>query len=210
MLLEHNLEKFYNAIEEAVEKRYPKNHIPTLALSSGTDSGVIAAALHSLKKDFRIIIFEGLEDRDVLDQRIQFLGKEVTFIDKMDQWEIAELQDQMVHAGFKKGKETGIGIATPHFALAKTENCSKILYSGLGTDELYTNDKKLLASFLFYANQANCYYNVSLLLPLLDPKLFNIWGCFSPEIALEYKKPFRMYMQSKGFPYTLDKINFNI
>ena len=202
------LNKFFNTIEEAVEIRYPRDSIPTLSLSSGCDSGVIAAALHSLNKDFNIVIFKGTEDIEVLNKRIKFLNRKTTIIDRYSNTVIDALQNEMVNFGFKKGKESGIGIATPHFALGKVSN--KILYSGLGTDELYSNNKDLLASFLFYSNKAHCANGVSALLPLLDKNIFNIWGCFSPEYALEYKKPFRMYMESKGFPYTLDKINFNI
>ena len=202
------LNKFFNTIEEAVEIRYPKDSIPTLALSSGCDSGVIATALHSLKKRFNIVAFKGTEDLKVLNERIKFLNRKATIIDRYSKATIDALQNEMVKFGFKKEKESGIGIATPHFALGKVSN--KILYSGLGTDELYSNNKDLLASFLFYSNKAHCANGVSALLPLLDKNIFNIWGCFSPEYALEYKKPFRMYMESKGFPYALDKINFNI
>ena len=199
------LNKFFKAIETAVDKVYPKDYIPTLGLSSATDSGVIAAALYSLNRKFLVVSVKGIEEFDILKARIQFLEEQAIIIDTYD---IDSIHNQMIKAGFEKGKGTGIGIGTPHFLLA--QYCSKVLYSGICTDEYYNKHNDLFEKFLYFSNKAYSYFNIKVLTPLLDPIVVKEYSSLDPKNRIQYKDPFRMYMKEKNFPYTNSKINFEI
>ena len=197
---------FFNAIENAVEKRYPENSMPTLGLSSGTDSGTIAAALHHLDKNFNIVTLEGIEEKEILNKRLKLLDRPNFIISKFDKKLLLKTQKEMAKIGYREGVGTGIGIGTSHYVLAK--NSSPILYSGLGTDEFYTGNHKLFSTFLYFSHISYFYFNISTKFPLLDSKVIKEFYSLEPEMRLHYKQPFRKYMEYRDFPYTTKKINF--
>ena len=208
MRLEHKqtYTDFFNAIEQAVDKRYPTDTIPTLGMGSGTDSGTIAAALHSLNKEFKLVCLLGKEDKEVLLDRVRILDQEVTFINSMNKDRILQTQKEMKSIGFDLGKHTGIGTGTSHYILAK--NSTGILYSGLGTDEFYSGDHQLLCTFFYFSHISYFHFNIATKFPLLDSQVIKEFYCLDPKLRVHYKQPFHKYMEHKQFPYTTEKIYF--
>lgn len=208
MQLEHKqtYTDFFNAIEQAVEKRYPTDTIPTLGMGSGTDSGTIAAALHSLNKEFKLVCLLGKEDKEVVLDRVRILDQEATFINSMNPDQILQTQKEMESIGFTLDKGTGIGRGTPHYILAK--HCTKVLYSGLGTDEFYTGDHELMSSFFYFSHISYFHFNITTKFPLLDSQVIKEYYCLDPNLRVHYKQPFHQYMKDKQFPYTTKKIYF--
>tara|TARA_B100000131_G_scaffold89255_1_gene86043 strand:+ start:5889 stop:6527 length:639 start_codon:yes stop_codon:yes gene_type:complete len=201
------MKNFFDAITNAVEEWYVPG-LTTVSLSSGTDSGVIAAALHKLNKKFKIVSMTGNEDLDILKARHKFLKQKASVIGPYSQKDINNIQEEMTRAGYSLGKETGIGIATGHYFLAK--HCSPILLSGIGADEYYTNNIRRMVDFLTFSDQAYSFHKINMRSPLLNVNIVKELGCLDPEYKLKYKKAFGMYIKDVGLPYTPKKINFEV
>ena len=86
---------YFNALERSIIELYPQDQIPTLSLSSGTDSGVIAACLHAYNKPFNIVSFAGQEDQTVLQQRLELLDRRYTLIPTLNERDVSSVLDEM-------------------------------------------------------------------------------------------------------------------
>lgn len=208
MLLEHKLTytDFFNAIEWAVRETYPDT-IPVVGMGSGADSGTIAAALWSLGKQFKVCSLEGSENLDVLYKRLDILDKDAIIVPPLNDHQITNTFTDMEDAGFVQGEGTGIGAALSHFVLGSKVPGS-YLYSGLGTDEFYTEDLEKLVVFMWRSHQAYNHFNIKTIFPLLKPIVFTEYYCLHPDLRLYYKQPFLEYCKSKDFPIDDSKKNF--
>lgn len=198
---------FFNAIECAVSETYPDN-VPVIGMGSGADSGTIAAALWSLGKEFKVCSLEGNENLDVLYERLDILDKDTIIIPPLNDYQITQtVIDMAAHARFTQGEGTGIGTALSHYVLgAKIPNSH--LYSGLGTDEFYTEELERLVQYMWRSHQAYNHFNIKTIFPLLKPKVFTEYYCLHPDLRLYYKQPFLEYCKSKDFPIDDSKKNF--
>lgn len=181
-------ELFY-AIDDAIKVRLPKDDF-SLALSSGHDSGAIAAGLLRLEKEPKVLYAYGKENRNILDARLFHFDDTKEFNEPLDV--IKDLCDPEVNGS--------------HYALAKNVQ-TKVLLSGLGSDELYTSgDFELLETFMNDAQEAYKSYDLDVRFPLLDSIVYRAYRSLDHRLidAPNKKKPLEMYMRSIGFP-----VNYN-
>ena len=199
---------FFAAIEYAVKITYPSKEIPVLGMGSGADSGTIAAALHACGKKFTLCCAEGIENLDVLYDRIEYLDVPTKIITELTDADLASAFDDMKQAGFTNA-EFGKYRPISHFVLSKHIPDSH-LYSGLGTDEFYTNEMERLCRFMYQAHRAYAHFNIQTLFPLLKSEVFIEYYGLHPDLRKYYKQPFLEYMKSKNFPIDESKKNFSI
>ena len=199
---------FFDAIDQSVLNLYPKKAIPILSMGSGTDSGVIAASLWSQDLDFKLICFQANEDLSILNKRLQLLNKDTFTIEPQPKDNLEQIYNEMESIGYKKGEGTGIGAGLVHFMLSKYIT-SPFMFSGLGTDELYTGDITLLFRFLKRAHMSYDWFEVDVQYPLLTTEVYKEYLRLDPELRSDYKQPFREYMKSKNFPIDYKKRSFS-
>jgi len=199
---------FFKAIEYAVDICYPSEAIPVLGMGSGTDSGTIATALHASNKKFTLCCVEGNENLDVLHDRIKYLDVPTKIIPDQTDAEVNEAWDDMEKAGFTDA-EFGKYRPQSHFILSK-HIPNSYLYSGLGTDEFYTNNFIKLCEFMHYSHRAYNHFNIQTIFPLLRNEVFLEFYLLHPDMRANYKQPFEEYMRSKNFAVDETKKNFSI
>lgn len=199
---------FFDAIDQSVLNHYPKQAIPVLSMGSGTDSGVIAASLWSQDLDFKLICFQANEDLSILNKRIQILDKDTFTVEPQSKDNLEQIYNEMESIGYKKGEGTGIGAGLVHFMLSKYIT-SPFMFSGLGTDELYTGDITLLFRFLKRAHMSYDWFEVDVQYPLLTTEVYKEYLRLDPELRSDYKQPFREYMKFKNFPIDYKKRSFS-
>lgn len=199
---------FFRSIEYAVDISYPSKDIPVLGMGSGADSGTIAAALHACGKKFTLCCAEGNENLDVLHDRIKYLNVPTKIITELTDDEVATAFDDMKQAGFTN-VEFGKYRPISHFVLSSYIPNSH-LYSGLGTDEFYTNEMERLCRFMYQSHRAYHHFNIKTIFPLLKNEVFIEYYCLHPNLRKYYKQPFLEYMKSKNFPVDESKKSFSI
>lgn len=168
-------DEFFEAINEAVKLRCTPN--AWIAMSSGYDSGAIAASALSQGLSFKTLTVSAKEDMRVVDNRIA-LTKGIL----INRWHKSREAHEVAAHNIRR-----LG--------------GRVLLSGLGTDEyLETKDYHLATTFFertqhFYTNR-----NIQLRYPLLDPHVFFMYHALDPRLKGD-KKPLRKFLQSLNFPY---------
>lgn len=174
----NKLDKLFEAIDEAVKLRCTDN--PTCMMSSGQDSGTIVASALKQNFDFRTISIKGREDTDILKQRLEVVkAHDPVYITKWD-------DDLISHE------------------VAAIHSPTKVLLSGLGSDELYwSGDFQLLEMFLAESWPKYEKHGIEVRYPLLDPKVYTQYFLLQDGkyISKKRKIPLMRYMESQGFPY---------
>lgn len=198
---------YFNALERSIIELYPQDQIPTLSLSSGTDSGVIAACLHAHNKPFNIVSFAGQEDQTVLQQRLELLDRRYTLIPTLNERDVSSVLDEMSCIGYENVPGSGIYTGTGHYMLCK--HTDSYIYSGLGSDEIYTDNITLFLDFIYVAHISYNYYNKRMLYPLIQTRVMREFWNLDPKMRADYKQPLREYLKSKSFPWA-EKRHFYI
>ena len=174
---------FFDAIDEAVRFRCQD---ATLLLSSGHDSGTIAASIYHQDLPCQILSITGHENQETLHKRL------VLFEDKrvVTEWDAQKDSHQ---------------VAAEHID-------TPIMLSGLGADELYVSfDLPLYARFLKQSLPHYRNHNIQVRYPLNDWNVFREWRLLKENLRnpLHQKKAFTEYMHDRGFPiYKGQKISF--
>lgn len=180
-----DLDTFFDVVDDAVKIRCTEN--PVIALSSGHDSGTIAAsALHQGLK-FSTMSVLGIEDQPVIYERL----KKVKHHKLIKNWNADRISGHDVLSNNMK------------------QEGKRILISGLGADEyLRSKDYQL---FNYFKKKEMDYYvsnGISLRYPLLDPKVYFTYHSIEPSLR-HNKRPLMEYMKSRNFPYSnKEKISF--
>jgi asparagine synthetase B (glutamine-hydrolysing) len=132
----NSLDRVFESFEKSVLSRYDQNMV--IPVSSGIDSGMIAACLHSSHKKYLLASRPGLEDQNILNERLtilnyndQYIFDEVN-IDTVDK--INSLPCQPYISQKPQIAQVGWWIAE----YAKKNNC-RYMMSGTGADELYSD-----------------------------------------------------------------------
>lgn len=148
---------FYVALEKAILKRYPENSVPTISLSSGNDSGVIACCLKKYNKNALFISIPKNEDENVILKRKEILGDSHICLElneseklywksylyencELFNWDWGyhpKMRGQVVN-GFEMGSMLG-KCKIINTSKQKYPNI-KVLYSGIGADEVMANN----------------------------------------------------------------------
>jgi hypothetical protein len=184
----NDFDKFFDAIDDAINIRKTNNC--SLALSSGHDSGTIAASLLNSNSDINIMYANGNENLNVLHKRLKLFEEVEEFNESYND----------IKALTKPERNGG------HFALAK--NCkTDVLLSGLGADELYkSGDFELLEQFLSDAEEAYDHYNLDVRYPLLDPNVYLEYYLLDQRLLKNNNKyPLEVYMKFSGFPINYER-----
>jgi len=152
-----NYNDFYKALESAILKRYPENSCPLISLSSGNDSGVIACCLNKYKKPALYISIQKNENVDVILKRQNILGASHILL-TMEEYEKIHWKhylynncekfnwDWSYHPNMRgyvvNGFDMGsmLGKCKIIDTANKTNNGVRILYSGIGADEVMANN----------------------------------------------------------------------
>ena len=229
-----NLQDIFVAFEKSVLGRFEDNSI--LNLSSGYDSGAIAACLKKYKKNYKIVSIITGENKEVLKERfkeeknIHIISNKLSFSDNLFyNKNILRDKDVMTKLGVNVGK------------LAKKYNY-RINLTGTGSDELYSDygfngvkiyghrssfgglfPQQLETIFPWYKNKhypihsdlrtidyANGLYGVDSRHPFLDKRLFQTWINSKNNIKNNnYKNWIEQYMIDCNYPYARQKIGLD-
>jgi asparagine synthetase B (glutamine-hydrolysing) len=178
-----SFDDFFQAIDDAVALRCIDS--PTITMSCGHDSGVIAASALKQNLKFNALSLRSIENEDVLEKRTKLVNG--TILD-----------------GFTEG--------SGHDFIVNFIS-DNVVISGLGADELYvTGDDELLAEF--FADTIDLYASrgIEHRFPLSD---YSVWKeYFSLDervIKKANKSPFKKYMEALDFPVHYgQKVSFGI
>lgn len=180
-----DLNRLFRRIDEAVKIRCVGN--PVISMSSGHDSGTIAASALSQKLKFDIIAITGIENLTVLQDRIK-LFKNATLINS-DGHPLSQSASSisghtlLAQSMLKAGKNT--------------------LITGMGADEYLLSKDYQLFHYFRYQEMVDRVYrkrNIQLRYPLLDPKVYFAYHFLQDNYKIK-KKPLIEYMKSRSFPY---------
>lgn len=178
-----NFDDFFHSIDDAVALRCTDN--PTITLSCGHDSGVIAASALKQNLKFNALSLRSIENEDVLERR-------------------SELVNGTILDGFTQG--------SGHDFIVNFIS-DNVVVSGLGADELYvTGDDELLAEF--YADTIDLYASrgIEHRFPLSDYSVWEEYFSLDERIINKANKsPFIKYMETLDFPVHYgEKVSFGI
>lgn len=167
--------RFFDAIDRAVKKRHTEHC--TLTLSSGHDSGVIAASLLEQDLPFESLSVTGIEDLGILQKRSNLID------------------DFRIITDFNASDE-GHAVAA--------RNCkTNIILSGLGADEFFVSqDYQLMRKFIEDSEKIYKSFGIEVRYPLLDPEVFVEYHMLHKSLRRK-KLPFEAYMEYQDFPYSV-------
>ena len=204
----NNYDDYINALEKSIIKRYPKKSIPLITLSSGLDSGAISCCLNKYKKEAYYYSFIKNENYKTLLYRQQILGKNHKFLeinnDEKKYWnnnlvnncepfvwdwnyhpKINDISD-----GFIQGSM--LGKCKIIDEVKKQDNNTRILFSGIGADEVMARNQYYS---LGYGN-VNSFNNLKEQFPwknFLEGSMYNylkgdeyVGGCYGFETRYPY------------------------
>ena len=218
------LEDVWQQLEISVLTRFDKNTV--LTLSSGYDSGIIAACLNKYNKKYSIMVRPDLENKQVLDDRIKLHNGDVEIVTtgnsiiNLPSYPNQNIIDLMCNVG-------NFGI----------NNNIKVVLTGLGGDELYSDygfsNKKFFSCSKFggafpddlgsvfpwhlhgypltvdlpAVEYIGGFFGLDSRHPLLDQKLFQTWLNTSTTIKNKsYKYFMKEYFNKENYPYAMEKI----
>jgi len=253
--LKQNIDTFelWNlSFENSLIKRAKTENKIIIPLSSGHDSGAILCGMNKLKfKNFSTYSFECNENKDILKKRLtkinnkkvlsKITSKEYQLLQKL----IKDNVEPFYYGySYETSKEDGMSddAAVGLYKLlsdAKKQNKVKILMSGQGGDEIFSNDQQYgfdnkFNPTIFPKNLKtifpwpNFYFggNYSYLTkeehiagslgiearyPYLDKDVVQQFLNLTPEFKNKYyKSPLTNYMQQNNFPYFLGKLGFKL
>ena len=157
-LIQHkdSYDDFYNALENAILKRYPENLKPLISLSSGNDSGVIACCLNKHNKEALYISFPKNENMDVILERKKILGDSHILLtieqDEKDKW-FQYLSRSCEPFNWDWSYNPNVNAIVNGFNMSsmlgkckmidvtkQIDSCIRVLYSGVGADEVMAHN----------------------------------------------------------------------
>lgn len=186
---------FYDALEKAIQMRLRKK--TTLLLSSGIDSGVIAAMMNRGSIKYTALSSEANEDQDVLKQRLE-LAPATRIIPPVPYAQLIE--EYKAHADLSDFN-TIAGLS--HFAAAREVEPDHVVLSGLGVDELYAPygpEDATLHDFMRTSTMAYDSFGIDIRYPLLDYRVWLEYNRLSPPLRNSNKKPFIKYLKFRNYP----------
>ena len=148
---------FHLSLENAILKRYPENSVPVISLSSGNDSGVIACCLNKYNKKSLYISIPKNEEYNIILKRQEILGESHILLELIDEekelwktylyencerfywdWSYHPKMQGYIVNGFDMGSMLG---KCKIIETSKKQNSNiKVLFSGIGADEVMANN----------------------------------------------------------------------
>lgn len=151
-----NYDDYIKAFENAVLKRYPEKNIPLVTLSSGLDSGAIACCLNKYNKKALYLSIPKNENNLVIKERQKTLGESHLIVnltpEEKKHWNMDLLENcekfvwdwrdnkkiNNIVDGFNRGSMLG---KSKIIDLSKKyDNNIRVLYSGIGADEIMAHN----------------------------------------------------------------------
>lgn len=131
-----SLDRVFESFEKSVVNRYNLNSI--IPLSSGMDSGMIAACLHSESKNYLIVSRPGLEDQNILKERLSILNYNKQYIFDEVSIDTVHKINSLPCQEYISSKPQ-IGQVGWWIAEHGKKNNIRFMMSGTGADELYSD-----------------------------------------------------------------------
>jgi asparagine synthetase B (glutamine-hydrolysing) len=131
-----SLDRVFEKFEESVLARYDSNTV--IPISSGMDSGMIAACLHSQKKDYLVVSRPGLEDIEILNERLSILNYNDQYIFDDVNIETVKKVNSLPCEVFISQKPQ-IGQVAWWIAEYSNKKNYRFMMSGTGADEVYSD-----------------------------------------------------------------------
>lgn len=131
-----------DAFEKAVKKRATKGCF--IGLSSGYDSGAIACELIKQNVDFKVFVIEGMEDKEILKQRMKlipnhtYLPRSTDFSEEA-RWVRRDVENFRYKVGGKKIKDDSASFGLSKICRLAHEEGRKVYLSGQGSDEIISD-----------------------------------------------------------------------
>jgi len=227
-----NIESIWAAFENSVLTRYDNQTLVTL--SSGYDTGAIAACLNKHQKSYSAAVWPNLENQDILDHRIKLHSGTVSLlsVDKKKKFKTF-WTDQL----FLDGIVSDVAISMAEQAV---KDHAKVVLTGTGADDLYCdygyNSVKLIRHSKFGGNfpedlnkvwpwhiekplsfhlpiveYINGLYGLDSRHPFLDRTLFQVWLNSSSDIKnRSYKHWIEQYLLETKYPFHKEKIGISL
>ncbi len=183
----NSFDRVFESFEKSVLNRYCLNTV--VPISSGTDSGMIAACLHSYKKEYLIVSRPGLEDLKILNERLSILSYNDQYIFDDVNIKTVNKINSLPCEKYISQKPQIAQVAWWIAEYSKQRNCRYIM-SGTGADELYSDygwngvkyNKNSQFGGLFPQNLTNIWpWHLNKNLPLyhaivIEDYIYGYWG----------------------------------